>query len=158
MKKLSNLITLVCLFFAVMSYGQSTINWSNNNKSEKAISKQGSMNANWLIESLVIEMALYDFSKNNNIESAFLLRSNALKNNDSPQLFRSNKNSLLPLDLKESVFLKRFSTKGQESKGTAPIHLIPEKYPQIVSAVPPKFSFPIELGSRPKSFGPVLKF
>lgn len=146
MKNLSNLISLMCLFFAISSYGQSTINWPTNNRNEEVTSKQGVMSANWLIESLVIEIAWHDFYKNNNIESAYLLSQSVLKKNKSSKLFEANNNSLATLNLMECVVLKRFHAKGQELKGTAPIHLIPEKYPQEVSAVPPKFFLPTGLG------------
>ncbi|GEM_PF-4086728 len=159
MKNLSNLMTLVCLLSAMVGHGQSTTNSAiNNNGGEKVTAKKSVMNANWLIESLVIEMALYDFSKNNNMKSMHLLKQNALKSNKSSKLFRSNNSALATLNLMESVVVKRFSTKEQVLKGTAPIHLILEKYPQVVSAVPPKLSLPMELGNRQKSFGSLLKF
>lgn len=159
MKKLSNLISLVFLFSTIVGYGQSTINGPpNNNGNEKIIVKQRVMYTNWLIKSLVIEMALYDFSTNNNMKSMYLLEQQALKNNKSAKLFKSNSNALATIDLMESVVIKRFKTKEQALKSTATVHVLPKKYPQMVSAVPFKLSLPIELGNRPKSFGSLLKF
>lgn len=154
MKYLSKIFFVVTLLVSTTSFGQFVIETASTIGPKTSTSHIVSTN-NLLLESIIVEIALLEIFEYNNINSDTkinLLANNSVASGSTntsqkSSMFFEYKVNRFP-EIKNLPHTNRF-------RGTAPIHSLPEKFPQVVSAVPSKLDLKIP---KPRALGGKLYF
>lgn len=153
MKSPTILLATILISITFLGYGQFTtiIPERLNNYSYK----HSFSPSTFLIESAAVEFTMLDILKNNRIH----LKSLPPQDNESETVFEwQSTDKKIKLVDKEQILTKQIMVMEKRIRGTALMHQTSEKYPQIVSAVPPNRLLSADFQQRPKSFGPLFKF
>lgn len=149
------ILTLVLLLSIHISYGQSG-KFSIDVTSPKIINHY--KQSNLVIENMLIEFTMLDWTKDNNKKLWSLAK--------TTHYLKQSRNSFTTFENDETIRLFRgqvqpfiaFSNLENRFKGTVSVHQLPEKYPQVVPAVPSILTIQAPPDNRPKSFGALYKF